>query len=423
VDGRPELALVGATLIDGLAPAPIADAVIELRGGRVAAVGRGAAPAADRVIDLGGRFVAPALIDVHAHAEQPWTFAALAAAGVAAIRNPATAVGRPDPAPPMPVRAAGPAIDGPPGVAPHTVRVADAAAMTDEVRRQAAAGFDCIKLYQRLPPDLVRAGVAAAHDAGLPAIGDLAATSWTEAARAGIDFLCHAVPRHPDLLPAAARACHREDVAAGRVHPYVDWLERCDLDGRELAEMADVLAAAGVAVDPTLVALEAMLFEGDPAYHAALDRDPAGRAALALAPPRHLQPPPALAPERVERLRRRAGAAWSKALGLVGLLHRRGVRLLAGTDAPRPWVTPGASLHRELGHLCAAGLAPRAALDAATAAAARALGLDHELGAIAAGRRAELLILSTDPLASIAHTAHIERQVRGGALAPPPVTG
>lgn len=75
----------------------------------------------------------------------------------------------------------------------------------------------------------------------------------------------------------------------------------------------------------------------------------------------------------------------------------------------------GASLHRELELLVEAGLAPMAALDAATRAAAAFIGRE-DLGRIAVGARADLIVLAADPRNDIRHTRRIEEVVVGGRL-------
>ena len=70
--------------------------------------------------------------------------------------------------------------------------------------------------------------------------------------------------------------------------------------------------------------------------------------------------------------------------------ERDGVTILAGTDAGNPGTTHGASMHGELELLVRAGLSPAEALNAATAATARAFGLDDR-GRIAPGLRADLV--------------------------------
>ena len=70
----------------------------------------------------------------------------------------------------------------------------------EEVRNQAEAGVDFIKLYVGMKPELVKAAVDEAHIQGIKVIGHLYLTSWTDAANLGIDFLTHGVPVSPFLL-------------------------------------------------------------------------------------------------------------------------------------------------------------------------------------------------------------------------------
>ena len=90
----------------------------------------------------------------------------------------------------------------------------------------------------------------------------------------------------------------------------------------------------------------------------------------------------------------------------VGALHRAGVPVLAGTDAPAPGTAHGLSLHRELELLVLSGLAPLEALASATSEPARAFGF-YDRGRIAEGRRADLLLVNGDPSADITATRDI----------------
>jgi imidazolonepropionase-like amidohydrolase len=82
------------------------------------------------------------------------------------------------------------------------------------------------------------------------------------------------------------------------------------------------------------------------------------------------------------------------------------VPVLAGTDAPAPGLTYGASLHRELEHLVNAGMTPTAALVAATSATARAFRMTDR-GRIRTGMRADLLLVDGDPSKQIRDTRNI----------------
>ncbi|MFI5697380.1 amidohydrolase family protein [Kribbella sp. NPDC051586] len=98
------------------------------------------------------------------------------------------------------------------------------------------------------------------------------------------------------------------------------------------------------------------------------------------------------------------GPARANTLALL----RAGVPVLAGTDAPNPGLVFGASLHRELGHLVAAGLTPAEALVAATSAPAEVFGL-ADRGRLMVGARADLVQVDGDPLADIAATQRVRR--------------
>lgn len=371
------LALVGATVIDGTGAPARPDTTVVVRGDRIESLG----PRATTVLPedaerrgVSGRWILPGLLDAHAHAETPDDLRALLLWGVTAFRNPAatpTPATRSSTGPPMHIVRAGLPIDHPPSSIPRpgVVEVTTADEARAAVRRQAADGAGLIKLYTRLPPDLVRAAVAEAHRCGLKALGDLALTSWTDAARAGIDFLSHAMPRHPSLLPPERQDAYLRDLAERRVDPLERWFDLVDLDGNEVREMIGALRDHAVCVDPTLVGVEAALG----------GRDAPGKRAV-----------------------------WPKVLGLVSRLREAGVVLVAGTDAPRPGIGAGESLHRELALLCEAGASEAEVLSIATAKNAAALGLDGRLGTLAPGLRADLVVLGADPLARLSNLGAIE---------------
>jgi imidazolonepropionase-like amidohydrolase len=98
-------------------------------------------------------------------------------------------------------------------------------------------------------------------------------------------------------------------------------------------------------------------------------------------------------------------------------LRRAGVTILAGSDACNPWDVPGAGLHLELAQLVDAGMTPAEALKAATADNARFLaGPDADFGAIAVGKRADLVLVSGDPTVRIADLGNIRAVILDGAL-------
>jgi imidazolonepropionase-like amidohydrolase len=107
---------------------------------------------------------------------------------------------------------------------------------------------------------------------------------------------------------------------------------------------------------------------------------------------------------------------FQRRLELVGVMHRAGVGILAGSDVLNPYCFPGFSLHDELGWLVKAGLPPMAALQAATRNPALFLGRAHEAGTVEPGKLADLVLLDADPLQDIGNTRRIAAVVANGKL-------
>ena len=80
-----------------------------------------------------------------------------------------------------------------------------------------------------------------------------------------------------------------------------------------------------------------------------------------------------------------------------------GVGFLLGSDAPQVWNVPGFSLRRELRYLVDAGLTPFQALESGTRNVAVYFGTEAATGTIAAGKRADLVLLDGNPLQDIAN--------------------
>src|SRR5688500_3015326 len=91
-----------------------------------------------------------------------------------------------------------------------------------------------------------------------------------------------------------------------------------------------------------------------------------------------------------------------------------GGKVLAGSDSPEWFMVYGWTLHREMETLVAAGLTPYQALAAATRNPAEYFGALDEWGTIEPGKRADLVLLSANPLASIRNTTRIEGVSLGG---------
>jgi imidazolonepropionase-like amidohydrolase len=111
-------------------------------------------------------------------------------------------------------------------------------------------------------------------------------------------------------------------------------------------------------------------------------------------------------------------AEWS--LFLISRLQANGVPVGAGTDTPIGLGIPGYSLHTELELLVRAGLSTREALYAATITPAEFFDIQDQVGRIDAGMRADLVLLTADPLRQISNTRKIAKVMVGGHWVEPP---
>jgi imidazolonepropionase-like amidohydrolase len=105
---------------------------------------------------------------------------------------------------------------------------------------------------------------------------------------------------------------------------------------------------------------------------------------------------------------------------ITRLIAQNGGKLLAGSDTPEWLMAYGWTLHRELEHFVEAGLTPYEALVTATRNPAEFLGASHEWGTIEEGKRADLILVSGNPLEDIRNTAGIEGVAMGGRWLPRP---
>jgi hypothetical protein len=83
---------------------------------------------------------------------------------------------------------------------------------------------------------------------------------------------------------------------------------------------------------------------------------------------------------------------------IVRELDAAGAKLLVGSDSPQAFMTPGDAVHRELEAFVAAGLTPFRALLAATRNPAEYLGISDSSGTVAVGKRADLVMVASNPL-------------------------
>jgi imidazolonepropionase-like amidohydrolase len=407
--------LAGPTLIDGTGNPPKPNAVIIINGSKIVAVTNETEyrnqyylfvnnqTARVNVLNLTGKYIIPGLFDMHAHVagvrknsyNQNFSETALKMLldyGVTTIRNPGGPtnqsialkhnVSKGDIKGPE-IFTAGRLLNGPQIAIPFVEKqVSTEEEARQEVRHQAAAGVDYVKLYVGLPPNLVKAAIEEAHNRGIRVIGHLYLTSWTDAAKLGIDALTHGVPVNPFLLPSGDKREQFLENGGGPFDHFL-WLDLVDLNSMEIKEMVHALVENDIPVDPTLSIYEAML------------KDDNGSG---FSNPQN-------------QLR------WSKVLQLTKMMYDNGVQILSGTDIPNFGLIPGASLHHELELLAEAGIKPSEVIEIATNNGATALGIDDRVGTIQPEKQADMIILSSNPLEDISNTKKIEAVIVDGKVA------
>jgi len=392
-------AFVGVSVVTMNGEAVLADQTVLVRGDRIVELGPSAAvtvPAEATIIDGHGRWLMPGLADMHVHTWSPDDFPLFLANGVTTVRcmfgSPMQLAWRQQiaagellgPA----IYTAGQIIDGDPPVWPGSTVLTDPALAEQVVITQKEAGYDFLKPYAGLTEACYDALVDAARKHGMRFMGHVpAAVGLEHVIAAGQSSI-----EHLDGWPAAAQAA---DSPITNITGFTSGLQAWKyVDDAGVAEYAKLCAENAVWNCPTMVVLQKWIKPEE--LEAQLARPEMAYVAPMTA--RFWRPEnnylARMSPELLDEVR--AGDADRKRC--VGVLHRNGARLLAGTDTGNPFVVPGFSLHEELANLVAAGLTPFEALRASTSGAAEFMEASAEWGSVAPGRRADLLLLAANPL-------------------------
>ena len=107
---------------------------------------------------------------------------------------------------------------------------------------------------------------------------------------------------------------------------------------------------------------------------------------------------------------------FAKRVATAGMLHKAGVTVLVGTDAPLRNSPPGFGLHEEMLLLVRSGMTPFEVIRAATLESTRFLGLADSLGTIEVGKVADLVLLNANPLADIRNSSRTAFVVSNGRV-------
>jgi cytosine/adenosine deaminase-related metal-dependent hydrolase len=434
-----EILLKNARLIDGLRQQPLEHASILIKGDRIAAVEAGEIPPPPgaQIIDVAGKTVTPGLIDTHVHAVMIGDegLKLFMANGITAVRDCGARLEVV-----MAVKQAlqsgakfgprfyfcGPLLDG----AQSSLPGASGALMTQNVPAPESipgivkpileAGADSLKLYFGLTADLGAAIIRYA-DGRVPVTGHIGYMRASEAVKAGINGLEHISPSvFNDVCPAHLRFGAGTSMAGRQFVERLraGWLA-ADLDAPDARALIDAMARREVAMGTTMnihwlfrAGYEGAARDPDRKYIVPKILETRRQAAAAqnkLSDPDWDLYFSRLPQEVVDQERR----ALQKQQEFCRRLFEAGGLVVGGTDAAINYPPPGFSLMREL-ELLAEAIGAMNALRAVTSKAALALRKQADIGAVAPGRFADLLIVNGDPLTDITRMRNIATVIKGG---------
>jgi imidazolonepropionase-like amidohydrolase len=385
----------------------LTDQTVTIRDGRivdVSAAGRTAIPPGAARVDGSGKFLIPALAEMHAHVPAGRTSDAedvlflYVANGIGTIRS---MLGDPSHfdlrerarsgqivAPTMYL--SGPSFSG------QTVTTAEAAEA--RVAEQRRAGYDLLKIHPGLSRGVFDAMASAAGKAGIRFAGHVPADVGLRRALEAKYWTIDHVDGYVEALarPAAPTAEFFGINLVGHI------------DESRIPSLVADTKAAGTWIVPTQILIENWYGATDIETMRAwpeMPYAPRNQVDQWIAAKRNYAT--AYSADHRQRyiaLRRK----------LIKSLHDGGVGLLLGSDAPQTWNVPGFSIHRELATYVAAGLTPYQALATGTRNVAVHLGSADRAGTIEVGKRADVVLLEANPLQDISNTSRITGVMIGG---------
>ena len=270
------------------------------------------------------------------------------------------------------------------------------------VNKYADLGYIQIKLYSSLKPALVPGIAQAAHARGLRVSGHVPnGMIASQFVQDGADEIQHINFIFLNFLSGQVKDTRTPE----RFTAVGANAAKLDLQSKEVNDFIALLQKHHTTVDVTLGAFEGM-FTGRPGKISpdlapVLDRLPAQvqRSAYTGGLP--------VTPQN-DQLYKDSYAAMLK---MTKRLYDAAIPILAGTDS-----TAGIMLHRELELEVRAGIPPAKSLQIATWNAARLLKQDKDLGSIAAGKRADLLLVNGNPVENISDIRRCQLVMKDGVV-------
>ena len=397
----PVTAFVNVAVLPMDRDAVLREQTVVVRNGAIAEIGPAATvtvPEGAARVDAGGKFLMPALAEMHAHipggkapdAAVERTLYLYVANGIGTIRgmlgDPRHLVYR--------ERAAKGEVISPriytsgPSFSGNSAPTKEAA--VEMVEKQKAAGYDLLKIHPGVKRDVFDALDAKADELGIPFAG------------------------HVPLDVGLHRALEAKYRSIDHLDGYVEALSTTPMDSKmfglnlvaqvdesKLPALVAATRKAGTWMVPTQSLLEHWLNQDDPN---AMAKWPEMKHVPAEQLQKWIEQKTSMTSQASAEDRRKFLELRRR---ILKALFDGGVPIALGSDAPQTWNVPGFSAHRELKMLVTAGLTPFQALQSGTINVARYFGTDSSAGTVAKGKRADLVLLDANPLQDIGNSSRI----------------
>jgi imidazolonepropionase-like amidohydrolase len=399
---------------------PPAGIVVDARSvlidkGRIVDIGdsdRTVPPGAD-VFDGGGRMLMPGLWDMHTHFGGGQDGPLNIGSGITTVRDLANDV--------TALKASIDAIESGRDIGPRVIRagiidgrgpfagpiktLADTEQEAiDAVAMYAATGHEQIKIYSSIKPELMPVIAKAAHAKGLRVSGHVPAfMTARQFVEQGADEI-----QHINMLVLNFYFDKVQDTRSpARFTAVAENAATLDLSSAPVRDFIALLKQKDIVVDPTVGTFEDMFLSRPkrpgPGMAAIVDRFPpswqrqmrSGAGGLPVRPDQ-------------EALYR---DSYQKMIDYIGVLHRSGIRLVAGTDN-----LAGVTLPRELELYVAAGIPPKEVLQIATSGSAAVMNRGKDYGRVAPGFVSDLILVDGDPTINMADIRKVHTTIRGDRL-------
>jgi imidazolonepropionase-like amidohydrolase len=362
-------------------------------------------PGGAQEVDGRGKFLMPALAEMHGHLPSPQMLEPDAknmlflyvANGVTSVRgmqghpsqfNLRTAIDRGQFTAPR-LFLSSPAMRG--GQGPGAITTPEQAAQL--IREYKVRGYDLVKVQEDLAPNVYDAIAATSREVGIPFGGHVSDhVGLRHAIASGQVSVDHLDNYVEALVPDA----ERQPPGLGELGALVG-----KIDESKIAKIVQLTRDAGMWVVPTMVLWESAFYGDRSSTQLILERPE-----VKYMPPETVE----IWKQAVDDRLKTADLATNRRVAtvrrrLLKALHDGGAKILLGTDSPQIFSVPGFSIHREMKLWVEVGMTPYQVLESGTRHVAEYFNAAGDEGTVAPGRRADLLLLTGNPLDDVGNVA------------------